>query len=451
LNLPGRQVVSAVAAGGDAAKPYSRSVTCGKAAAVGGSGLSGERTAETREVAPPGRGEWLYRPATSRFPSGFKVVVVAFVASRLALLIVGLMSLVYLQPLTSHVNPVHLSGNPALAVWGAWDSGWLVSLAEHGYATHPGPDGQVNWVYFPAYPLISAVLAHLLHQPVFVVMLGVSNAAFFGALLLAHRFASLEFNRRTGDLTVVLLCAVPGSYIFSSAYTESLFLFAVTGSLLLLQNRRWLAAGVVAGLAALTRNLGIGLTLPLLVMAAPELISLARRIPAEGATPRRQLINDGLRVAVGLALPGIALLTFCAYLYHKSGDPLAFVTAQKAWGRQIGNPLATPLLNLLQPSKIMDANMVSFVFSWLSLGLVVSLAIMRRWALFILAAFMTLVPLSTGLDTYARYCLVVLPLYLAAARLLAPRSGVALSTVVVLATINGFMMVAWTFGLPVTT
>jgi hypothetical protein len=43
-----------------------------------------------------------------------------------------------------------------------------------------------------------------------------------------------------------------------------------------------------------------------------------------------------------------------------------------------------------------------------------------------------------------------LPLFLAAARLLAPRPAAALAVLLVFATLNGFMMAAWTLSLPVT-
>ena len=72
-------------------------------------------------------------------------------------------------------------------------------------------------------------------------------------------------------MTVALLCAAPGSYIFSSGYTESLFLLAITACLLLLRARRWMAAGGFAALAVLTRNLGMGLVLPFAFAATPGL------------------------------------------------------------------------------------------------------------------------------------------------------------------------------------
>lgn len=378
-----------------------------------------------------------------------RVVACAFVVSRLALLVAGLMGRIYLQPLVARINPVHPTAAPALNLWGAWDSGWLMGLAQYGYAAHPSPDGQVNWAFFPGYPVLSAVVARYGHLPIFLAMLLVSNLAFFAALCMAHRLASREFGRPSANMTIALLCAAPGSYVFSSAYTESLFLFGLTGCLLMLQDQRWIAAGAFGGLAALTRNLGVGLTLPFAIAAAPPLLAMARGL-SDGRLAPRAAILPTLRIGLGLAGPVVGLGLFSLYLLHKTGDPLAFVHAQKAWGRTIGNPLMTPFDTLTALNDVGDDHLVSFAFCWLSLGLAAALAFLRRWGLLALALFMMLVPLSTGLYSYARYCLVILPLFLAGGRILADRPVAAASTLTALATVNGFMMVAWSFCLAVT-
>ena len=94
--------------------------------------------------------------------------------------------------------------------------------------------------------------------------------------------------------------------------------------------------------------------------------------------------------------------------------------------------------------------MISLVAGWLSLSMLVALALMRRWSLLILGGFLTLVPLATGLTSFARYSLVALPGFLAAARLLAPRPAAAMAVLVVFATLNGFLMVAWTLCMWIT-
>lgn len=374
--------------------------------------------------------------------SDHRIVFYAFFASRLALLVVGLMTQIFIEPYSSQSSTQRLTESAVLRMWGQWDSGWYVTLATTGYAHHPEPDGQVNWVFFPAFPMLSAGLARLAHAPIFTAMLALSNACFLAGLLLVHRLAREAFDKRAADLCVVLLCVVPGSYIFSSAYTESLFLAGVAGALLAMSRRRWLLAGAFAALAVLTRNMGMGLLLPFALFAAHSL--WARR-----SEPPAALAPEATRMAAGLALPVLALAGFCLFLYQRAGDPFAFVTAQKAWGRGFEFPLLTPLRPLVAGS-LPDGNVVNFAACWLSLALLAALALMRRWPLFVLGCFLALVPMGSGLISLGRYQLTNLPIFLAAAALLAPRPASATATVVAFATINGFMMVAWTLGLGLT-
>lgn len=390
------------------------------------------------------------RRSLAGFLARHRAVIYAFVASRLALFAVGLLTQIFIEPIAIRISPLHLTDSAALRMWGQWDTGWYATIVSHGYASQPGPDGQVNWVFFPAYPALSAAVAWATHLPVLTAMVLVSNLAFLAALFLVHRFAREEFDEATANIAVALLCAAPGSYIFSSGYTESLFLLAIAGCLLLLRSRRWLLAGGFAGLAVLTRNLGMGLVLPFAMAATPVLWTLGRQVAAGQAASRRPLIAEAVRVAAGLAVPALALAGFCLLLYFAAGDPFAFVTAQKAWGRSFGNPFTRLVVPLFTGGDLADADVFSFAAGWLSLSMLVALALMRRWSLFVLGCFLTLVPLTTGLTSYARYCLVALPVFLAGARLLAPRPAAATAVLIVFATLNGFLMVAWTLGMWVT-
>lgn len=409
-----------------------------------------ERSVET-PLSGAARPEGRWRAAGRRTLAEILAVLGPYLASRFALLTVGLLTNIVFLQYMARTNPLQLAKRAAFGMWGAWDSGYYVTIATSGYAAAPGADGYANWAFFPAYPLLGAALARLLHAPVFFALLAISNLSFIAALVMVRRLARTEFDERTAGLAVLLLCVVPGSYVFSSAYTESLFLLATCASLLLMRAERWLAAGALAALAVLTRNLGVGLLLPMAILGLAQL----RRLYGEGGGGdgrRRRMLAAAGRLLAGGTLPLLALAAFCFYLYRISGDPLAFLSAQKGWGRAFGDPLSRPLLDLLHPQARLDTNdLVSFAFVWLSLALLGGLAFTRKWWLVAFAAFLVLGPLSGGVPSYARYCLVTTPLYIFAASLLARRPlGYASAAVTVLAMLNGFMMTAWTFGLGVT-
>src|SRR5207302_760700 len=59
--------------------------------------------------------------------------------------------------------------------------------------------------------------------------------------------------RRTARRATLLFCFFPGSIVFSMVYSEGVMIALAAGCLLALQQRRWLLAGVLGGLATAAR------------------------------------------------------------------------------------------------------------------------------------------------------------------------------------------------------
>jgi len=368
------------------------------------------------------------------------IVISAVTLSRLTLLVVGLLTETYVRPVTTLDGDLRFSPHRWLNMWGTWDTGWYVGLAKHGYQSVAGPDGQANWAFFPAYPALAAGISSVTGLSVFEAMLVISNLSFLAAMGLLHRLACAEFDRKTADLAVILLCVVPGSYIFSAAYTESLFLLCLTGAFCMIRSRKWMAAGTVAAAAVLTRNLGVGLLLPYAWAATGRLF---RDKPEGRPAPRPAEL---LGIVAGVLPPMFTLAAFMLHLRSRTGDALAFVHVQKAWGRSFGNPIS----GLLHPDRVPEVNAISFVVAWIAIGMLARLIFMRRSLLLVLALFLVLVPLTGGVASFARYALVIFPLWLVLANALAARPKVAVAVISVFAMLSGFMMVAWTLALKVT-
>ncbi|MCK5910374.1 MAG: hypothetical protein KAG62_10535 [Caulobacter sp.] len=389
----------------------------------------------------PRRETWFSLDAWRAFHDRHAVVIWSFLASRLMLLAVGLLTLVNIRPLTNAGNPLSQSAHQALNIWGASDSGWYLDLATNGYQLVPAANGQANWAFFPAMPGLAAGLARLTSLTPFEAMLVVSNLSFLIALVLLHRLARQAFDAKTADVTVVLLCVAPASYIFSAAYTEALFLASLAGALLLIRDRRWLAAGLAAALAALTRNLGLALLLPY-GWAVLERWRARDQVPLGRA--------EGLRILLGGLAPMAALAAFLLHLKSRTGDALAFLHIQKTWGRGLEQPFAALMQGLAHPSTIPDTELLSFAIACLAVGLLIGLAFLRRWGWLLLSAALVLVPLATGVTSFSRYALVAAPLWILAGHLLSERPRAAMITIASLAMLNGFMMAAWTLALGIT-
>jgi hypothetical protein len=179
------------------------------------------------------------------------LIVGSFVASRLALLVVGAVALVISTPPNA---PLYITD-----LYLHWDGHWYVSIAESGYSTaEPMWPGQTNYAFYPLYPFLMWLLASATGMSTAIAGVVVSNASFLGAFFVLFALAE----RWSGDkavsrLAVMLLCVVPEGFIFSVVYTESLFLLLTTASMLLFERRQNFLAGVCAALGSATRSNGI--------------------------------------------------------------------------------------------------------------------------------------------------------------------------------------------------
>ncbi|MDO8509983.1 MAG: hypothetical protein Q7S24_02470, partial [bacterium] len=77
-----------------------------------------------------------------------KFIILLFV-TRLVLSIIGIASHTLLEGSPGIVHKVSESQNILLDVWGTWDSGWYLGIAEHGYSARQSTfeitKGQANY------------------------------------------------------------------------------------------------------------------------------------------------------------------------------------------------------------------------------------------------------------------------------------------------------------------
>lgn len=340
-----------------------------------------------------------------------------------------------------------------LDIWGVWDTGWYLDIVWNGYDAQPkaeGPiAGQANWAFFPGYPMLAWALSQVTGLAPFPVMVALSNLCFAAALPLLWRETAALFGPAAARGAVALICVVPASYVFSSAYTESLFLLLILAAMSAARGGWWLSAGLLAAGAALTRNMGVLLTVPMLILALQE-IGRERLIEMRVAGPAAWMAEARTRWRriAALALPVLALLGFMIFLFVRTGNPLAFVAIQEAWGRQVGFPFTALLRPFLGEPTLTATGAITWVFAVVALALTAFLALRRAWAPAALAALLLLVPLSAGLVSVMRYIVVVYPVFVLAGLLVGGHRVPLSIAVAVLALLNGFFMACWALGLP---
>lgn len=211
------------------------------------------------------------------------------------------------------------------------DGHFYLQVAEQGYDRHTAvPPHMKNWVFFPLYPLAVRAVQVITRSYLLSALL-VSNIAFFiGLLLLYQLVVKITLNSETASRAVWLLAFNPMSYIFSAPMTESLFLALLTGSFLLFSKAPRFPSALVMACCAVSRPTGV-LVLPAYAAAVIK--------------------KEGLRRSIWpLCLATAGLLSFSAYMFQLTGEPLAFIHNQRYWDRS-GSILT--MLKAADPTLVM--------------------------------------------------------------------------------------------------
>ncbi|MEU8775989.1 glycosyltransferase family 39 protein [Streptomyces sp. NPDC048606] len=221
-----------------------------------------------------------------------------------------------------------------------WDSLWYARIAAEGYGYEVVlPSGAVhsNLAFFPLLPWLEravAAVTGLSYGSAGLVVSAVAGlAAAWGVFAVADRL----HGRRAGVWAVALWAALPVGIVQSMAYSESLFTALAAWALHHALRGHWVAAGVLAAGAGLTRPVGAAVVAAVWVAA----VLAARR----GERSRR--------MALGVLLAPMGAAAYVLWVgRHTGGGLLGYLDVQAGWGngfdggwafaRFIGARLASP-------------------------------------------------------------------------------------------------------------
>ena len=204
--------------------------------------------------------------------------------------------------------------------FGKWDGIWYQRIADYGYDPTVAHGNGV--AFSPLYPLMVREVASALSVTYLAAGVLISTGCFLVALVLLHGLITRRSGERVARTAVWLTAFFPVAYLFSSVYTESLYLLLTVLAFVLLERGWIVGSSVVGAFTVLARPTGILLTPSLAVRVWKD----------EGRTPSWRM---AVRMLPILLLP-VAYLAFSAYLYYRTGNPFATQTAQAAgWGRGI--------------------------------------------------------------------------------------------------------------------
>jgi len=282
-------------------------------------------------------------------------------------------------------------GISLVGILGHYDAGWYLGIATRGYAGYA-------WVYYPLWPILIAGLGRLVPGPLPLVAAGLSLALFVVTVervfLRPQALACLVPRTRLGWLAFLL---APASYVFHTVHTEALFLLLSMAAFALGARGKWLAAAVLAGLAALTRNQGVPVALGIGWLAY------------QSAPRDRRLV----RFLASGAISGALFALWPAYQYLETGNAFANVAAQVNWTRAegIGDMLKALVLgNAKAPFEYLTRVRHPYFLAFCA----VSIAMLRRREQVPLAVYfltsMSLMLFQGTVSNFFRYTVPLAPL-----------------------------------------
>lgn len=302
-------------------------------------------------------------------------------------------------------------------IWQLWDGYWHTQIAQHGYYL----EGLT--LRFPLYPLLIKFFAPIVGNNFLLSGILISFVSLYFALLFLYKLVVFETKNQTlATLSVILLLIFPTSFFLIAVYSESLFLLLTILSFYFFQKDKILPAGLLGGLAVLTRPQGI-ILFPAFILG--------------------QIIQKKTWSKVNLFLLAIplSLIPWCLFLYLRFGNPFVFLNDLSKWGegpwqrtRELTFPLTVlfsylreiptvfrqlltgQFYNLTTLINIKEFSDFLFFILFLVLGIRVAMKMKSVYSFYLFASLLLMLSVGT-LKGAPRFVLVLFPAFIILAQI----------------------------------
>ena len=347
--------------------------------------------------------------------------------------------------LIAHISMLQFGPVPGLDDTGIlsylcrWDCQWYLDIAANGYSVVEvgGKPGATTFAFFPLFPLAVRLISPLFNGNYLLAAVVLTNTCFLAALVYIYRYARLmNVDHVAALLAAGLVCVLPQSVTFSAAYSESPFLLLLVVAMFYLRSQRYLVAGIAAAMLSSMRPNGVFF----LFFAVACVIRQvgARAFFAPWRAPE---------LYMPIVFAPLGMFAFMAFCFVTTGDAFAHPSTEYyGWGWRFGPPWES--LRMLLPH---DAAQLLATVDVVGVLLCSVLLIRQGWyeEFVLCAVFVLLIFSGQGVAVQFRYWLMLFPIWIALARVLAPRPVTSAMTFAMLASINGLMTCAWALQRPI--
>lgn len=299
-----------------------------------------------------------------------------------------------------------------------WDCGWYVKMAQTGYDPFPVPSriNAGNWAFFPFYPMLVGLVGKIVPLPTIVLASLLSIVTAYAAVIAA--WPLLGRNLRAYTLYAAFILSGPLSMYFTTFFTEVMFVLLTTLAFRFLGRGDYLGSAAATALLSATRIVGVFVSISIGVQALFDW----RRTTGSWKGWLGGLLGQP-KLVLAIFIAPLGLFVYMAFLNYWIGDGLAFSHVQRAWGRQIGNPLTYLWIGLTNwpttPGPLLSNSQILALSAVTGLGLAGVLAWRRQWGAVVFALLAILIPLAAGLASMMRFMAAMAPITITAATLLA--------------------------------
>jgi len=277
-----------------------------------------------------------------------------------------------------------------IGVWNVFDTRHYVTIADQGYDSDP----DYLTAFFPGFPLLIKFMSWLLMGDSVLAAIMVANVSALIFFWYLYRLVEADYGAKVARRAVILSAIFPTSFFLFMGYTEAPLLAFTVASLYYGRQHKWWQAGVLAGCAALIKQPGVFLILPLGYMYWRQYSHLKNKW---SAFKRWEW--------VGLVLAPLTALGYTLYRMLFVGATHNGVTDLGASEMLLfpGVPLVKALLAIRPDNPLIAANIMEIGFTILMIGLVCALALKIRSLTYTLYSFaLALVSLSVTWPDEAR-------------------------------------------------
>jgi len=252
----------------------------------------------------------------------------------------------------------------------AWDGGWYLAIAQHGYLGVPTSatdmfghhTAYTAMVFFPGYPQLVRWTAPLLAHNYLAAAITISCIAGVAGAYGVARLAGRHYRSpRTTALAVILFAAAPMAAVYVMAYPEALLSACTAWALVGVVERRWWLAAVCTVIAGYTSPMAAPLIAAVMIVAFVDVVKGRSGWDAAGAV---------------LVVPA-GMLGYLLWVGQQTGRGDGYFAAQKAgWGS--GWDGGWSMIRWLWQTSAGDTSAYTVIAAWLVLAAVVAVVAWRR-------------------------------------------------------------------------